>query len=131
MPPALRGGFGSSRPGRPPDVPAGDPAPVGLRSPVASAPSTPSSASCGTADSHAPPRSTSYPTDARPGTPAPSPDPATSASSAPHGVGRIAVAAPAGRPAWPTPWPSGTAGRTADTRPPSAYAACGVAAARG
>ena len=47
--------------GRRPDAPAEGPTPVDRRSPVASAPGTPPSASCDTAGCLAPPRSTSHP----------------------------------------------------------------------
>src|SRR5262249_8807447 len=131
LPPAPCGESEWSPRGRRLDVPVGGPPPAGPRSPVASAPGTPTSASCDTAGSLAPPRSTSPPGGARPGTPVPSPGPATGASSAPRGAGRIAASALAGLPAWPAPWPSGTGGRPAGSPPPSTRRAGAGGAALG
>src|SRR5208337_518718 len=80
MPPSPCAGSWSSGRGLGRAAPAAGPAPAGPRSPVASEPGTPSSASCGSDGCHAPPRWTSRPAAARPKTPAPSPTPAPAAS---------------------------------------------------
>ena len=99
------------------------------RSPAASEPGTPSSASCGRDDRHAPPRRTSRRAAARPGhqgllNPAPQllehrPQPAEPPQPR------------AASPAWPTLSPSGTADRTTGRPPPSARAGCAIAASHG
>jgi hypothetical protein len=94
LPPSSCAGTGSSRPGLGPAAPAAGPAPDGPRSSAASTPSPPSSASSGTDGSRASPRSTSLSEAARPGTPAPAPDPARTTSSAPRpGDARLKTAA--------------------------------------
>src|SRR5512135_117064 len=80
MPPSPCARSWSSGPGLGRAAPAAGPAPVGPRSPAASEPGRPSSASCGSDGCHAPPRSRSRPAAARPKTPAPSPTPAPAAS---------------------------------------------------
>ena len=80
MPPSPCAGSWSSGRGLGRAAPAAGPAPAGPRSPAASEPGTPSSASCGSDGCHAPPRWTSRPAVARPRTPAPSPTPAPAAS---------------------------------------------------
>ena len=80
MPPSPCAESWWSEPGLGRAAPAAGPAPVGPRSPAASEPGTPSSASCGSDGCHAPPRWTSRPAVARPRTPAPSPTPAPAAS---------------------------------------------------
>jgi hypothetical protein len=80
MPPSPCAESWWSEPGLGRAAPAAGPAPAGPRSPAASEPGTPSSASCGSDDCHAPPRWTSRPAAARPRTPGPSPTPAPAAS---------------------------------------------------
>src|SRR5262245_26973256 len=99
----------SCRLGPGPGSRAAGPAPTDLRSPSASAPGRPSSASSGIAGCPARPRWMWRPSVARPGTPAPSPAPATAASSARRAGERTAATGRATPPAWPAPWPSGLA----------------------
>src|SRR5208337_1305550 len=80
MPPSPCAESWWSEPGLGRAAPAAGPAPAGPRSPAASEPGTPSSASCGSDDCLAPPRWTSRPAAARPRTPGPSPTPAPAAS---------------------------------------------------